>query len=156
MRALVVVLALVVAACSKDSSGPSGLPPNLLAAYCVRGDAALGQTKSGSVTDNDCDSADIDASDSSFYEVWHIRVNSTTSVTFDANSAFDNYLVVLRLDSYTTTTASLTVIGENDDREPENLNALVTVTLQAGVDYFVSVSGYDYDQTGSYTLQIYD
>lgn len=34
------------------------------------------------------------------------------------------------------------------------LNALVTVTLQPNTDYFVSISGYDYHETGPYSLDI--
>jgi hypothetical protein len=147
-------------ACGKDSSGPGGvtfpsLPSNMLATFCVRGEGLVGQTKSGSVTSGDCDAGDVDPADSSYYEVWRVRVASVTSVTFDANSAFDNYLTVLRLDSYTSNSASLTLMGENDDRQAGvNLNALVTVTLQPNTDYFVSISGYDYSETGPYSLQI--
>lgn len=161
LGSFVALLAIgATAGCGKDSTGPRGvdfpsLPDQMLTAFCVRGEALVGQTKSGSVTSGDCDAADIEASDSSFYEVWRVRVSSPRSVTFDASSSFDNYLVVLRLDSYTATTASLTTIGENDDRVPgTDLNALVTVTLQPDTDYFVSISGYDYDETGPYSLAI--
>lgn len=141
-------------ACKGDSSGPGGgvtfpsLPSGLLAAFCHRGDRTVGQTPSGSVSSGDCDAGD------SYYEIWRVRVASTQSVTFDANSAFDNFLEVVRLDSYTADTVYVTQVGENDDRSGTNLNALVTVTLQPNTDYFVSISGYDYTETGSYTLQI--
>lgn len=143
----------------KDSTGPRGvtfpaLPAALLASFCSRGEAVVGQTKTGSVTSEDCDSAELFPSHSSYYEIWRVRVAATTAVTFDANSTFDNYLTVLRLDSYTQTSATLTVMGSNDDRAQGNLNALVTVTLQPNTDYFVSVAGYDYSATGPYTLQI--
>lgn len=153
-------IGLAVGCGGSDSNGPDGvgfpsLPSDLLNAYCVRGEALVGQTKTGSVTFDDCDAADIEPSDSSYYEVWRVRVASQTAVTFDANSSFDNYLVVLRLDSHTATSAILTQMAENDDRVPgTNLNALVTVTLQPNTDYFVSISGYDYDETGPYSLDI--
>lgn len=146
-------------ACSKDSStGPSNdeLPAALLNAYCVRDIAQLGETKSGVISSADCNSNAIDQSDSSYYEVYRIRVSASTLVVFDANSSFDNFLTVLRLDSHTQTTASLTVVAQNDDRAyPSNLNALASATLQPNVDYFVSISGYNYSQVGSYTLHIY-
>lgn len=139
----------------KDSSGPGGglnfpaLPGALLAAYCHRGDRTVGQTLSGSVNASDCDAGD------SWFEIWRVRVASAQSVTFDANSAFDNFLEVVRLDDYAGDTVYVTEIGENDDRSPgSNFNALVTVTLQPNTDYFVAISGYDYTETGSYTLQI--
>jgi hypothetical protein len=156
-RKRITLLALLVAglAC-KDSSGPGGggvnfpaLPSSLLTAFCHRGNRTVGQTPSGTVNSSDCDAGD------SWYEIWRVRVASTQSVTFDANSSFDNFLEVVRLDSYSGDTVYVTEVGENDDRTPgSNLNALVTITLQANTDYFVSISGYDYTETGSYTLQI--
>lgn len=150
----VIAILAVVAGCSKDSSGPGAgvnfpsLPADMLAAFCHRGNAVVGETKSGAVSAPDCDAGD------SYYEIWRVRVAATTSVTFDANSGFDNYLEVVRLESYTATSATVTQIGSNDDRAEGNLNALVTVTLQPDTDYFVAISGYDYTETGSYTLQI--
>ena len=142
----------VLAGCSKDSTGPNiefpPLPSDLLTGFCVQGQAVVGQTKGGTITDNDCDAGDA------FFELWRVRVAATTTVTFDVNSGFDNYLTVVRLNSYTSSSANFTVLGENDDRSTGNLNALVSVTLQPGIDYFVSVSGYDYSETGSYSLQI--
>src|SRR3989440_5603480 len=152
--AVLALLALGAGAACKDSSGPNNsvsfpaLPSNLLEEFCHRGNALIGETKSGTLSSTDCDSRD------SYYEIWRIRVASTTSVTFDLNSGFDNYLTVLRLESYSTSNASLSIIGENDDRSSSNLNAMVTVSLQPNTDYFVSISGYDYSETGPYTLQI--
>jgi hypothetical protein len=160
-RIAMLLLAVALAACSKDGGGPGDgvsfpdLPSGLLTTFCHRGNAVLGDTRSGMLSPSDCDAADIDPSEDSYYEIWRVRVAATTTVTFDANSSFDNYLTVLRLNSYTSSTANLTVVGENDDRTPgSNFNALVTVTLQPNTDYFVSVSGYDYTETGPYTLQI--
>lgn len=153
MVALVVLLGAGLAC--KDSSDPGGgvtfppLPGQVLAAVCHRGDRVVGQDANGTVSSSDCDSGD------SYFEIWRVRVAGTRSVTFDANSSFDNYLTVVRLDSYTQTGASVTTIGEDDDRVPgSNTNALVTVTLQPNIDYFVAVSGYDYFEQGSYSLQI--
>jgi hypothetical protein len=152
-RYLLIALLALAAGCSKDSAGPSvdfpPLPQNLLDGFCVQASGAtVGQTKSGTLSAADCDAGD------SFFEIWRVRVTQTTSVTFDANSGFDNYLEVARLNSYTSTSANFTMMGENDDRASGNYNALLTVTLQPDTDYFVVVSGYDYGEVGSYTLRI--
>lgn len=152
--AVLALFALATGTACKDSTGPNNnvvfptLPANLLEQFCNRGNALIGETKSGVLSPSDCDSQD------SYYEIWRIRVASATSVTFDLNSGFDNYLTILRLDSYSSSSAHLTVVGENDDRSSTDLNAMVTVSLQPNTDYFVSVSGYNYYETGPYTLQI--
>jgi hypothetical protein len=144
-----------VAACGDDGLTFPELPSTLLAEFCNRGTATVGDDVSGSIADTDCDAADVDPTDEGYFEIWRIRVSETTAVTFDAQSAFDNYLTVLRLDSYTATTADLTVVGQNDDRDfPDDLNALVTVTLQPDTDYFLAVAGFDYTEVGSYSIQI--
>jgi hypothetical protein len=144
-----------VAACGDDGITFPELPAALLNEFCNRGTATVGETVSGTVADSDCDAADVNPADEGYYEIWRIRVAETTSVTFDANSAFDNYLTVLRLDSFTSTSAELTPVGQNDDRDfPDDLNALVTVTLQPDTDYFLAVAGYDYTEVGSYTVEI--
>ncbi|HET7040186.1 MAG TPA: hypothetical protein VFH97_09875 [Gemmatimonadales bacterium] len=144
-----------LAACGDDGITFPELPSTLLTEFCVRGTASLEETVSGSVAATDCDAADVDPTDEGYYEVWRIRVETATAVTFDAQSEFDNYLTVLRLDSFTSTTAELTLIGQNDDRDfPADLNALVTVTLQPDTDYFVAIAGYDYTEVGPYTIEI--
>lgn len=152
-RSFLAVLALgALLGCSKDPGGPDiefpELPVQLLEGFCVQGEAVAGQTKNGNLTAGDCDGGD------SFFELWRVRVSSPADVTFDASSGFDNYLTVVRLNSYTTSSANFSIVAENDDRSSSNFNALVTVTLSPGSDYFVVVSGYDYSQTGSYTLRI--
>lgn len=149
-----------LAACGGDeSTGPDGLlfdelPPDLLAAYCVRGTATVGDTRSGTIAFSDCDAAEIDPDDDSYFEIWRVRVAQSRTVTFDLSSAFDNYLEVFRLLSHTETSASVALLDDNDDRSPDDLNALLSVELDPGVDYFVVVSGYDYGETGPYTLVI--
>jgi hypothetical protein len=140
-------------ACGDDGITFPELPSALLTEYCVRGTTSVGETISGTVADTDCDAADVNPADEGYYEVWRLRVSEATSVTFEADSDFDNYLVVLRLDSFTSTTADLRLVGEDDDSGVD-LNALLTVTLQPDTDYFVSVSGYDYTETGPYSLEI--
>ena len=91
-----------------------------------------------------------------YYEIYRVRGESRESVTFEADSEFDNWLTLLRLVSYDPDTQEVVVqyLAENDDRTDEDLNALITYTLLSGVDYFISISGYDYLEKGPYTLQI--
>jgi hypothetical protein len=132
------------------------LPAPLLEFVCWRGNATRGQMVSGTITETDCDSQDIDPEGVGYYEVWRVRVASAGPVTFDANSGFDNWLTLTRLISYDEGTGEVVAqwLMENDDRSGENFNALITYNLQPGSDYFIAVSGYDYSETGSYTLTI--
>jgi hypothetical protein len=153
-RMLLTVLGGLAGAACGDSLTFPELPAALLAEFCNQGTATVGQTVQGTLAAADCDAADVDPSDAGYYELWRIRVSEAVEVTFDANSAFDNLLTVLRLDSYTETTADLTIVGFNDDRTTGDLNALLSVTLQPDTDYFLAVGGFDYGQTGSYTVEI--
>ena len=142
-----------------DPTGPGSVtfadwPAAVVAGFCVRGTAAVGDTKSGIISDTDCDVADVNPADEGYYEIWRVRVASASDVTFDANSTFDNFLAIIRIDGVTATDLNVTVVGENDDRSQNNFNALVTVRLQPNVDYAVVVSGFDYSETGAYTLAI--
>jgi hypothetical protein len=142
-----------------DPTGPGSVtfadwPAAVVAGFCVRGTAVVGDTKSEVIADTDCDIADVNPADEGYYEIWRVRVASARDVTFDANSTFDNFLAIIRVDGVTATDINATVVGENDDRSQTNLNALVTVRLQPNVDYAVVVSGFDYDETGAYTLAI--
>ncbi|HJR65569.1 MAG TPA: hypothetical protein VJ802_04015 [Gemmatimonadaceae bacterium] len=158
--ALVAILTLTLGCDDDDPIGPGNVTfPDWAAAvntgFCVRGTAAVGDAKSESISDTDCDFADIFPGGEGFYEIWRIRVASARDVTFDANSNFDNYLAVGRVDAVTATDLDATVIAEDDDRSPPtNLNALITVRLQPNVDYVVVISGFDDEETGAYTLTI--
>jgi hypothetical protein len=157
--ALVAGLTAVIG-CDDDPTGTGSMtfpdwPAAVVTGFCVRGTAAVGDTKSGAIADSDCDFGDINTGGEGFYEIWRIRVPSAQDVTFDANSTFDNYLAVVRIDGVTATDINATVVGDNDDRSPPaNLNALVTIRLQPNVDYAVIVSGYDDAEVGAYTLAI--
>jgi hypothetical protein len=158
--ALLAVLAAGLACGDDDDpTGPGSVtfpdwPATIVTGFCVRGTSVVGDTKSGSITNTDCDAADVDPTDEGYFEIWRVRVASSRDVTFDANSTFDNYLTVLRVNSVTATSVDVAVIGENDDRSATNLNALVTVRLEPNVDYAVAISGFDYAETGPYTLSI--
>lgn len=132
------------------------LPADLLTQVCWQGDVTIGDTVSGEITESDCDAHDVDPEGVGYYEIYRVRVESRESVTFDADSEFDNWLTLLRLVSYDPDTQEVVVqfLTENDDREDGNLNALITYSLSPGVDYFISISGYDYLEKGPYTLRI--
>lgn len=158
----VALLAAVAAGLACDDDDPTGpgsvtfpdWPATIVTAFCVRGTAVVGDNKSGTLADTDCDAADIDPTEEGYFEVWRVRVASVGDVTFDANSDFDNYLAVLRVNSVSATDADIEFVGENDDRSQTNLNALVTARLEPNVDYVVLIAGYDYTETGPYTLAI--
>jgi hypothetical protein len=143
-----------------DPTGPGNVtfpdwPATAIAAFCVRGTAVVGDTKSGSIADTDCDFSDVQPQGEGFYEIWRVRVASSRDVTFDANSTFDNFLAVLRINSVTATSVDVELVEENDDRSPPtNLNALVTARLEPNVDYVVVISGFEDVDTGPYTLAI--
>lgn len=157
--ALVASLTAILACDDDDPTGPGSVtftdwPSAVVTGFCVRGNAVVGDTKSEIIADTDCDIADVNPADVGYYEIWRVRVAEARDVTFDANSTFDNFLAIIRVNSVTATDIDATVVGENDDRSATNLNALVTVRLQPNVDYAVVVSGFDYEETGAYTLAI--
>jgi hypothetical protein len=157
--AVIASLTAVLGCDDDDPTGPGSVtfpdwPAAVVSDFCVRGTGLVGDTKSGTISDADCDFGDINPGGEGFYEIWRIRVASAQDVTFDANSTFDNYLAVIRIEGVTATDIDATVIGENDDRSAVNLNALVTIRLQPNVDYAVIVSGFDDTEVGAYTLAV--
>lgn len=157
--ALLAALAAGLACSDDDPTGPATVtfpdwPATIVTGFCVRGTAVVGDTRSGTLADTDCDASDIDPTAEGYFEVWRVRVASAGNVTFDANSDFDNYLAVLRVNSVTATDADIAFVADNDDRSATNVNALVTARLDPNVDYVVLIAGYDYTETGPYTLTI--
>jgi hypothetical protein len=159
MRKLLWAAALAaIVACSKDSTGPAGvtfptLDAQLVTLLCIRGDKTVGQTATGSIASTDCDGADLSSSWTAYYDGWRVRVASNRNVTFQTSTSFDSYLTVVRIDSWSGTSLSATVLGTDDD-SAGNLDARLTVALEAGKDYIVAVSGFDYTEVGTYTLTI--
>ncbi|MEX1999027.1 MAG: hypothetical protein WD934_05025 [Gemmatimonadales bacterium] len=136
-----------------DSSGPNvtfpALPAELLDAFCVRGDRAPGDAISGTISTGDCQ-----LDDGSYYEVWRVRVGESGTYRIGAESEFDNFVVLLRLESYTGESATLTTIAADDDSGP-GFNALIAgASLQVNLDYFVVMNGFGSDDTGPYTMEI--
>ena len=157
--ALVVTVAAGLACGDDDPTGPGSVtfpdwPSTIVTGFCVRGNAVVGETKSATLADTDCDVADIDPMEVGYFEVWRVRVASSRDVTFDASSTFDNVLAIFRVNSVSATSVDFDVIASNDDRAQGNSNALVTVRLEPNVDYAVAVGGFDYTDTGAYTLAI--
>ena len=161
-RGLTGVLLLgAVLSCTDDN--PTGLEdldfPNLssqlVGVYCVRGNATVGSTMNGSLATSDCDIADVSPSDQGYFEVFLVKVRSATPVTFTVDSNFDSYLSLLRLVSYTSTAADLELLAEDDDSATQTgVDAKLTFTLQPGEDYFIALSGFDYNEIGTYSLTV--
>lgn len=148
---------VLLAACGGDDDNGTGPGGNSAfnQEFCVRGTAAVGQTKSGNVTASDCDAMDVaDIQEEAYYEAYLVTVPSNRSVTFDLQSAFDNVLVIGEVTGLNTSTPSVTFFDGDDDREPGDTNALLTTGLEAGKTYVLMVAGWDYEETGNYTLQI--
>jgi len=145
--------ALALIGCGDDSTGPAGiefpdLPSGLLAAYCVVGERQPSQAISGTVSNTDCQ-----LSDSSYYEVWRVRVATAGNYQFAATSTFDNFISVLRLESYSGSSATLSTLAFDDDSGP-GTNGLLTASLQPNTDYFFVVNGYSQADVGPYTATI--
>jgi hypothetical protein len=154
----IIALATVAGACGDDNNLDfPELSQQLIDAFCVRGNLTTGESQSGSLAASDCDAADVDTTDDGYYEVYLVRVGTTGSVTFTMRSStIDSYLTLLSLDSYTSTTANLTLLDEDDDTAGgvNGYDATITFTLSAGTTYVIATGGYDYSDIGPYTLTI--
>jgi hypothetical protein len=147
--------------CSDDDD-PTGiddldfpeLSSQLISLYCIRDNVTVGSTENGSLQSSDCDIADVSPDDEGYFEVFMVKVRSTQSVTFTVSSGFDSYLSLLRLVSYTSSDADLELLDEDDDGVEENGDARLTFTLDPDETYFIALSGFDYLETGNYTLTI--
>ena len=81
---------------------------------------------------------------------------SASSKYGDVESNFDSWLTLILFISYNPDTGEVVVqyLAENDDRSEFDLDALLTHPLQSETDYFIAVSGFDYEETGSYVLAV--
>jgi hypothetical protein len=104
---------------------------------------ACGETKSGALATSDPRSTVRGAS---YYADTYTFTATGSSATFTASSTWDNYLILKA--SPTATTA----IAQNDDDPAGGTNAKLTVTtLTTGVTYYLEVTSYSANATGSYT-----
>ena len=151
-RVALPAIALLVS-CGDDSSGPSiefpSLPAAVVADLCVRGNLTAGQSVNPTLADTDCDLGD------SYFETYVLKVAGDRSVDISMEStAFDTYLFLLRLNSFTADSADVTIIAQDDDSGTDT-NALIdNVALDAASDYIVVANGFDYSDVGAYTLRI--
>ena len=148
-NALLFLLATV--ACS-DSSGPGGpsfpsIPSAVVTQLCIRGQAVPPQTKTGSIATTDCQ----DAAGLPYYEIYRVRVASSTAVTFTMSSDFDSYLYLLRIDDVNDPQASAVLLTEDDD-SAGNLDARLSFTLEPNIEYFILITAVSDAETGNYSL----
>lgn len=137
--------------CGDDATGPEdlefpALSSELRSMFCVRGNLTVGDTRSGNLTDDDCEE------DGDFFEVYVVKVRSSGTVTFEVSSNFDSELFLGRIDWYSNDDVDVTDLDEDSDSGP-GLNARLSYPLQPGVNYVVAISGWGGD-TGPYTLSV--
>lgn len=138
-------------------NGPSGLtfPPlddAVKTQYCVRGNTTVGRNESGSVTAQDCDYADI-LSGPGYYEVWRVRVAQPATVRFKVDAPnFNSYVDLIELTVSGGDVTNLVALSSDDNTNADD--AELAFDLVPGTDYAVVVSGFDYPETGAYTLNI--
>lgn len=147
-------LALTLAACGDDATGPSDFPTidaATLAQFCVRGTISPSQNVTGSISSSDCHN---DIQDDGFFETWRVRVGSEAEVTFEVESNFDSFLELFRIGNLNDVEGSSVFLTEDDDSAGgiADLDARLTWTLQANTEYAIVVSGWDDSELGSYQL----
>lgn len=68
---------------------------------------------------------------------------------------FDTFLVLAVIDSIVGDNVFTSLVAQNDDRSPADLNALIqNANVLAARDYLIAAAGFDYNETGSYSLSI--
>jgi hypothetical protein len=95
-------------------------------------------TQSGSLENGDANSAEREGSKADYY-----MITGDGEVTIDLTGDFDTYLTL-----YDENGVEL----DHDDDGGAGLNSRITVTLTAGRVYYLEVTSYDDDESGSYTL----
>lgn len=142
------------------STGPSGLtfPPlddAVRAQFCVRGNTTVGQTKSGSISAQDCDAADLPppGTADTYYEIWRVRVAQAATVTFTVDApGFDSYIDVIQVDIVSGDVGLITFLGSDDDTIGDDPQ--ISMDLIPDTDYAIAISGFNYSETGAYTVEI--
>ena len=149
---------IFLTACSDDPTAPEILAPDFptldaafATEFCVRGTLAPNNVVSSEISDTDCETVSpVGSGPGSFFEGWRVRVGQTGSVTIQVASAFDSFLDVFRIDDLGAPTLDNLIVFDDDSGAGDN--GRVTVTLQAGTEYWVMVSGFEGTDVGPYTL----
>lgn len=152
--ATVLALSLATVACSGIGMAPKAeslvstrLAQPVTAKFCIRDDAGIGQSLSGSISSADCNDS------AGYYETYMVKVLTPREVTFAVDSRFDSFLALVEVASMSDTDYSGELLGYDDDSNGRS-NAKLTMALQPGVDYALMVSGLDHKQTGEYVLTV--
>jgi len=151
---LIGLMVLAVACGGGDGgTGPNSVtfPPldaSAIAENCIRGNTTVGDDKTGSVTATDCDQA-VGA----YWETWRFRVATARTVTFRVDGPqFDPVLLIAEITISNGDIAGAVVLDGDDDTNGDDPE--LTIDLVPDTDYMIVILGYDYTETGSYTLHI--
>ena len=152
----------MAAGCGDDPVAPEFITPEfpaldaaIVAEFCIRGTMVPETTVSGEIADTDCPTVSpVGAGPGTYYEAWRLRVGSTGSVSLEIASGFDSFMDVFRIDD--PTNPSLDDLVDFDDDGGTDANARLRLTLDAGVEYWVMVSGFDAAEVGPYALEARD
>jgi hypothetical protein len=141
--------------CGED--GPLELTAEVIQSLCVQ--PTITETSDlqtlavSALSDTDCYSGDL-GQEGGYFETWHLYPNRTETVTFTAQSQFDNLLMLVEVLSATTDRVNVRVIAQSDDSGASTTNASITALLRAGTNYFLRVYGFNEDETGQYTITV--
>jgi plastocyanin len=135
--------------------GPIRFAEQLEQALCIKPVESVSTLQSliSNLEATDC-SPLVDPGEEGFFETWHIFADETQTLVFDVESNFDNLLELMRVVSHASTSINGVIVAKNDDRGADNSQALISAILQAGEDYLLRLSGFNDDQTGSYTIAV--
>ncbi len=157
------LIAVALAACGDDGTGPVDEvePPEfptldalVATEFCVRGTLIPGETVAGEVSDENCPTINpVGVGPERFFESWRVRVGRSGSVTLEVSSDFDTFLDLFRIDDLSEPGLSTTTLVAFNDDDGADENGLLTVTLQAGTEYWAIVSGFNPEDVGTYSLE---
>lgn len=154
-------LASLLAACGDDGTGPEdpGSPEfptvdaAVLAEFCVRGTLVPTATVTGTLNEADCPTVSpVGSGPGTNYETWRVRVAGTQSVTLEISSGFDSFIDVFRITNLASPQLGGALVDFDDDGTG-GVDARLTVTLEAGVEYWVMVSGFGPEDVGPYSME---
>jgi hypothetical protein len=127
-------------ACDSNDDDDGGGSANFRG--CSTQSISVGQSRTGTVTADDCE----DASDDNV-DYYRLRLSSSRSVRISADATDDSF------DTFLTLYASSgSVIETDDDDGSESTNSLIQRELDSG-DYVIGVSGF-FGDLGAYRLRV--